>query len=188
MTPSGPVWLKHLLNEEVLDQWWGSLDYESKWAVICNTAVTLHGSGVDASMQALTLELMRMKQPMHQDSTGKPIKVGDRVRFRGEGVWTIKAFKPGTGSLGSDGIEFEETLPTSGNWSRWAEPDEIAVDLIVDATGTPPWLCEHGETKYNCRVCVPLEGHEEWCIDTETGKPFTPRGQPDQEEGGNAIP
>ncbi len=41
---SGPDWLKKLLNEGVLDEWWSSLDYESKWAVTCLVARDLYGT------------------------------------------------------------------------------------------------------------------------------------------------
>ena len=46
-----------------------------------------------------------MKTPL--DSTGKPIEVGDKVRFRGQ-EYTIKCFLPGQGTFGTCGIEFEE--------------------------------------------------------------------------------
>lgn len=60
---------------------------------------------------------------MPQDSTGRPIKVGDRVRFRGQ-EYTIKDFAYGQGSFGTAAIEFEEDQHIS------EVADEISVDLI----------------------------------------------------------
>jgi hypothetical protein len=60
---------------------------------------------------------------MITDSTRHPIKVGDKVRFRGE-VYTIKAFRPGEGEFGTAVIEFEEEQHTP------EVADEIKVDLV----------------------------------------------------------
>jgi hypothetical protein len=57
------------------------------------------------------------------DSTGKPISIGDRVRFRGE-EYTIKNFLLGKGIHGTVQIEFEEKQHTS------EIADEINVDRI----------------------------------------------------------
>ena len=65
-------------------------------------------------------------KPPHFDSTGKKIKVGDRVRFRGQ-EYTIKRFLKTTGTLGTPQIEFEEERHTP------EIPDEIGVDLIKEA-------------------------------------------------------
>ncbi len=63
---------------------------------------------------------------MYQDSTGKPIKVGDRVRFRGQ-VYTIERFVPGEGSLDTARIVFVESQAQHTD-----EPaDEISVDLVA---------------------------------------------------------
>lgn len=61
---------------------------------------------------------------MHQDSTGRPIRKGDRVRFRGE-EYTIKAFGDAYGPLGVPTIEFEETEVHTTE-----VPDEMSVDRI----------------------------------------------------------
>ena len=60
---------------------------------------------------------------MHQDSTGKPIKVGSKVRFQGE-HFTIKSFGEG-GRLGVPTIEFEEEVTHTTE-----VPDEISVDRV----------------------------------------------------------
>ena len=57
------------------------------------------------------------------DSTGRPIAVGDRVRWRGQ-LYTIKAFEAG-GRFGMHTIAFEEPLHIEGEI-----PDEIGVDLV----------------------------------------------------------
>ena len=44
---------------------------------------------------------------MYMDSTGKPINVGECVRFRGQ-LYIIKSFHPGEGRNGMARIEFEE--------------------------------------------------------------------------------
>lgn len=62
-----------------------------------------------------------MEQDDYHDSTNQPIKVGDRVRFRGQ-VYTIKEFKPGLGRFGTAVIEFHETPHTD------MLADEITVD------------------------------------------------------------
>jgi hypothetical protein len=54
MTPSGPQWLKNIINEDVLDAWWAGLDYESKWAVACFLAHELRG-GPEPSDEARRL-------------------------------------------------------------------------------------------------------------------------------------
>ena len=60
---------------------------------------------------------------MYQDSTGNPIDVGKKVRFRGRS-YTIKNFVPGEGRMGTARIVFEEPQHTD-------EPaDEISVDVI----------------------------------------------------------
>lgn len=66
-----------------------------------------------------------MREPM--DSTGRPIKVGDAVTWRGA-LYTIKAFGDPTGRCGTRTIVFAEPL-------RFLDevPDKIGVDLA-----TPP--------------------------------------------------
>lgn len=60
---------------------------------------------------------------MTYDSTGTPIQVGDRVRFRGR-VYTIKSFLPKEGRAGTSAITFEEP-------QHIAEPaDEWSVDKV----------------------------------------------------------
>lgn len=59
---------------------------------------------------------------MHQDSTGKPISVGTRVRFRGE-EYTIKEFCM-VGRMNVPTIAFEEECHTT------EVPDEISVDRV----------------------------------------------------------
>ena len=60
--------------------------------------------------------------PLHQDSTGRPIEVGSRVRFRGQ-EYTIKAFPGDHWPLR---LEFEEELHTP------EVPTEESVDLVTD--------------------------------------------------------
>jgi hypothetical protein len=62
-----------------------------------------------------------MREP--QDSTGKTIRVGNRVSWRGQ-IYTIKAFGDAIGRHGTRVIEFEEPLHLN------EVPDEIAVDLV----------------------------------------------------------
>lgn len=59
-----------------------------------------------------------------QDSTGKLIKVGDRVRFRGR-EYLIKGFIQGEGRDGIMAIEFESQPDTP------EIPDEWSVDLVL---------------------------------------------------------
>jgi hypothetical protein len=59
-----------------------------------------------------------------QDSSGRPITIGDRVSWRGQ-IYTIKAFGELVGRYGTRAIEFEEPLHSSDE-----VPDEIAVDLV----------------------------------------------------------
>ena len=61
---------------------------------------------------------------MHEDSTGKPIEVGNRVKFRGK-EFTIKGFNDGKGIHGTAQILFEEEVTHTEE-----VPDEISVDLI----------------------------------------------------------
>ena len=66
---------------------------------------------------------MRLQDHERQDSAGRPIEIGSRVRFRGE-EYTIKKFRPGLGRFRSAQIEFEEECHTD------EIPDEIGVDFI----------------------------------------------------------
>ena len=61
---------------------------------------------------------------MFTDSTGKPIKAGDTVRFR-ERLYTIAGFVIGTGRHGTAALEFKEPVHTD------EIPDEISVDLVL---------------------------------------------------------
>ncbi len=63
---------------------------------------------------------------MPQDSTGKPIRIGDRVRFRGK-EYTIKGFSYGRGRFNIATVEFEEPQHTS----------EVADEISVDFVGLP---------------------------------------------------
>lgn len=63
-----------------------------------------------------------MRSP--QDSTGRTIAVGDRVRWRGQ-LYTIKAFGGPIGRHGTRAIEFEEPLHIQDEI-----PDEIGVDRV----------------------------------------------------------
>lgn len=58
-----------------------------------------------------------------KDSTGKPITIGSRVRFRGE-EYTIKDFVHGKGRFGTAQIEFEEDQHTE------EVADECSVDVL----------------------------------------------------------
>jgi len=59
----------------------------------------------------------------HFDSTGKPVKEGDRVRYRGE-EYTIKRFLESTGACNTPQIEFEEEQHVK------EIADEISIDLL----------------------------------------------------------
>ena len=61
---------------------------------------------------------------MYEDSTGKYINIGDRVRFRGV-IYTIKEFIPDKGLFGTAVIIFNEPQHT----------DEIADEISVDLVG-----------------------------------------------------
>jgi hypothetical protein len=77
---------------------------------------------------------------VYRDSTGKPIKVKDRVRFRGK-EYTIKDFDPGLGVNNTSRIIFEEKQDTL----EWA--DEISVDLVTSAElpKEPPLVTNFGK-------------------------------------------
>jgi len=57
-----------------------------------------------------------------QDSSNRPITVGDRVSWRGQ-IYTIKAFH--VSQWGTRSIEFEEPQHIKGEL-----PEEFAVDLM----------------------------------------------------------
>jgi hypothetical protein len=63
-----------------------------------------------------------------QDSTGRPIAVGDIVSWRGQ-VYTIHSFGDPTGRCNTRTIAFEEPLHIDGEI-----PDEIGIDLVEKAT------------------------------------------------------
>ncbi len=53
------------------------------------------------------------------DSTGKPIVVGDKVRWRGQ-VYTIKAFREGEGRIPEcSAIDFEESKHLEETSDEW---------------------------------------------------------------------
>ena len=60
---------------------------------------------------------------MPQDSTGKNIRVGSHVKFRGK-EYVIKKFNIGKGLYGTCSIEFTEAQHTE------EVADEISVDVI----------------------------------------------------------
>jgi hypothetical protein len=60
---------------------------------------------------------------MHQDSTGQPLAIGDRVRWRGR-EYTIRSFPSGQSPSGFPLVEFNEPP------HRDEIPDEVAVDFI----------------------------------------------------------
>jgi hypothetical protein len=63
----------------------------------------------------------------HADSTGKLIKVGDTIRFRGQD-YTLKAFGPlDAAGFGVHTLIFEEPLHTD------EEPHECNVDLVRES-------------------------------------------------------
>jgi len=69
-----------------------------------------------------------------QDSTGRVIRAGDRVNWRGQ-IYTIRAFGDLTGRYGTRTILFEEPLHIHDE-----VPDEIAVDLVEASPRTIcPW-------------------------------------------------
>jgi len=78
---------------------------------------------------------------MYRDSTGNPIKVRDRVKFRGK-EFTIKDFvNPGKGACETSQIIFNEEQHTS------EVADEISVDLIASAEAhkAPPLVTTFGK-------------------------------------------
>lgn len=58
-----------------------------------------------------------------QDSAGRFITLGDRVKFRGQ-IYTIQAFKPGEGRGGCQGLVLDREPHVS------EPPDEISVDVV----------------------------------------------------------
>ena len=79
----------------------------------------------------------------YQDSTGRPIEVKSRVRFRGR-VYTIAEFLPGKGTGDTAAIVFEGPVHTT------EIPDEISVDVAYDEPSGPlfddddePGMAEH---------------------------------------------
>lgn len=69
-----------------------------------------------------------------QDSTGRVIRAGDRVNWRGQ-IYTIQAFGDLVGRYGTHTILFEEQLHIQDEI-----PDEIAVDLVEASPRTIcPW-------------------------------------------------
>ncbi len=59
----------------------------------------------------------------HADSTGKPIQVGDKLRFRGQ-IYTLKAFGLNEEHYGVATLIFEEPVHTE------EVPNEISVDKV----------------------------------------------------------
>ena len=59
----------------------------------------------------------------YQDSVGRPIRVGDKVRFRGR-IYEIAEFQPGGGRFGSAAIRFTDKPHID------EIPDEISVDKL----------------------------------------------------------
>ena len=58
------------------------------------------------------------------DSTGKPVRIGNRVRFRGQ-LFTVKNFKPGKGRAGTSVLVFEEPITHTDEI-----PDEVSIDMV----------------------------------------------------------
>ncbi len=62
---------------------------------------------------------------VHADSTGKEIKIGNRIRFRGT-IYTLKAFGPVEEQYGVATLIFEEPLALNVN----EVPHECNVDYF----------------------------------------------------------
>jgi hypothetical protein len=77
---------------------------------------------------------------MPMDSTGRPLMVGDKVRFRSV-VYTIESFEPGTGPRGVATIQFKESQHTDMLAS------EISVDWVPQETPLGPINSGKGEQK-----------------------------------------
>lgn len=61
---------------------------------------------------------------MYADSTGKPIAVGDKIRFRGQ-IYTLEDFGPVEDFYGVATLVFKEKVHTD------EVPHECNVDLVV---------------------------------------------------------
>lgn len=111
---------------------------------------------------------MTRRQP--QDSTGKPLKPGDRVRWRQQGPFTIAGFIPAPGSLNAQVIFVEHV-------EAKLMPMETEVDLVegADTSGDAAflqaiagdfamyhdWLIEHRREPEAARLGC-LLGRHEW--------------------------
>lgn len=59
-----------------------------------------------------------------QDSRGQTVRIGDRVRFRGQ-EFTVKGFGPKEGRFDTHVVYFEEPVEHTPE-----TPDEISIDLL----------------------------------------------------------
>ncbi len=60
---------------------------------------------------------------VYADSTGKPISVGDKIRFRGQ-IYKLKGFGPNESNYGVATLIFEEPVHTT------EVPNECNVDKV----------------------------------------------------------
>ncbi len=75
----------------------------------------------DTPLADAILAALRARGPT--DSRNNPVRVGDRVRWRGE-TYTIAGFVPGAGIHGTHAVEFVEPRHLD------EVPDEVSIDLI----------------------------------------------------------
>ena len=74
--------------------------------------------------EKITENNKKEKEMKHFDSTGKSIKIGDKVKFRGT-IYTIEEFLNTKGASDSPQIRFKETQHTD------EIADEFSIDLVV---------------------------------------------------------
>jgi len=85
-----------------------------------------------------------------QDSTGRPIAVGDRVSWRGQ-LYMIKAFH--VSHVGTRSIEFEEPQHIKGEL-----PEEHAVDLVT--TNKDPAHVMQGPPGHRCSCGIEFGNYD----------------------------
>jgi len=80
----------------------------------------------DSQMRFVLMPLLLPPPSTGQDSAGRPLSIGSKVRFRGHN-YTIKSFLPGQGTGGCAGLLFEESEIHTNE-----KPTEISVDLVSE--------------------------------------------------------
>lgn len=107
-----------------------------------------------------------MRQPT--DSTGKPVRVGDSVRWGGDEYTIVRV------SLGTECVDWYDVLLLDGGGNTW-RADEMSIDLIASPPPAPPAPWAPPTRRYRCRKGHTIVGQVPNCFYASHSVLYCPR-------------